>query len=173
MIKDYPLHIDIFALCIFLGTIQGIFLSYFFLYKINRQVKANVFLGFLLITSSLLCFDILFSYTNFMFQVIYLVDATDPLNFLIGPLFYLYIIAKVDESKLKKVYFHFIPSLKVSIYINEILNLKIIQKIMKKIWIIILFILLVIPFLSITISWSQYVFASYWYVEVRFHNILQ
>ena len=46
-----------------------------------------------------------------MFQVIYLVDATEPLNFLVGPTFFLYILAKVDESKIKKVYFHFIPAI--------------------------------------------------------------
>jgi AraC-like DNA-binding protein len=46
-----------------------------------------------------------------MFQVIFLVDATEPLNFLIGPLFYLYIRAKIDSSKLKKVYLHFIPAI--------------------------------------------------------------
>jgi AraC-like DNA-binding protein len=46
-----------------------------------------------------------------MFQVIYLVDATEPFNFLIGPLFFLYISAKIDETRLKRVYYHFIPSL--------------------------------------------------------------
>ncbi|MCB0753707.1 MAG: AraC family transcriptional regulator, partial [Ignavibacteriae bacterium] len=110
MIQNFPLHIDIFALIIFLGTVQGIFLSYFFLSKHNRKVKANVFLGFLLIAASLLSFDILISYTNFMFQVIYLVDATEPLNLVIGPLFYFYIKAKVDESKIRNVYYHFIPA---------------------------------------------------------------
>ena len=44
-----------------------------------------------------------------MFRVIYLVDATEPLNFLIGPMFYLYIVAKLDESRLKKISYHFIP----------------------------------------------------------------
>jgi AraC-like DNA-binding protein len=111
LIQNYPIHIDIFSLFIFLGTVQGIFLSYFFLSKNNRGVKANIYLGLLLLVSSLLSLDILFSYTNFMFQVIYLVDATEPLNFLVGPLFFLYILAKVDESKIKKVYFHFIPAI--------------------------------------------------------------
>jgi len=109
MIESYPLKIDIFALFIFLGTVQGLFLSYFFLSKYNRQVKANVFLGLLLLAASLIGFDILISYTNFMFQVIYLVDASEPFNFLIGPMFYLYIVAKLDETRVKKVYYHFVP----------------------------------------------------------------
>jgi hypothetical protein len=82
MNESYPLNIDAFSLFIFLGTVQGIFLSYFFLSRYNRQVKANIFLGILLIAASLISFDILISYTNFMFRVIYLVDATEPLNFL-------------------------------------------------------------------------------------------
>ena len=109
MNESYPINIDAFSLFIFLGTVQGIFLSYFFLSKYNRQVKANIFLGLLLLAASLISFDILISYTNFMFRVIYLVDATEPLNFLIGPMFYLYIIAKLDESRLKKISYHFIP----------------------------------------------------------------
>ena len=109
MNESYPINIDAFSLFIFLGTVQGIFLSYFFLSKYNRQVKANIFLGLLLLAASLISFDILISYTNFMFRVIYLVDATEPLNFLIGPMFYLYIVAKLDESRLKKISYHFIP----------------------------------------------------------------
>ena len=109
MNESYPINIDAFSLFIFLGTVQGIFLSYFFLSKHNRQVKANIFLGLLLLAASLISFDILISYTNFMFRVIYLVDATEPLNFLIGPMFFLYIVAKLDESRLKKISYHFIP----------------------------------------------------------------
>lgn len=51
-----------------------------------------------------------------MFQVLYLVDATEPLNFLVGPLFFLYLLAKIDESKLKRVYLHFLPSLIYFLY---------------------------------------------------------
>lgn len=111
MIETYPLKIDVFALWIFLGTVQGLFLSYFFLSRHNRQVKANIYLGLLLLAASIISFDILISYTNFMFRVIYLVDASEPCNFLIGPMFYLYVVAKLDETRLKKVSYHFIPSL--------------------------------------------------------------
>jgi AraC-like DNA-binding protein len=46
-----------------------------------------------------------------MFKVIYLVDATEPINFLVGPLFFLYIVSKVDERKIKKPLIHFLPSM--------------------------------------------------------------
>jgi len=51
-----------------------------------------------------------------MFQVIYLVDATEPLNFLIGPLFFLYILAKIDESKIRKVFYHYLPAVIYFLY---------------------------------------------------------
>jgi len=111
-----PLHIDVFALFIFLGTVQGIFLSLFFLSKENRSVKSNIFLGLLLIAASLLSIDILLSYTNAMFSVIYLVDVTEPLNFVIGPAFYLYVFSKLDEERVKRPKLHFIPALMYLIY---------------------------------------------------------
>ena len=116
MIESYPIKIDVFALFIFLGTVQGLFLSYFFLSKHNRHVKANVFLGILLLASSIISFDILISYTNFMFRVIYLVDASEPCNFLIGPMFYLYVVAKLDETRLKRISYHFLPALIYLVY---------------------------------------------------------
>jgi AraC-like DNA-binding protein len=117
LIESLPLNIDVFALIIFLGTVQGIFLSFFFLSKENRLVKANIYLGLLILVSSLLSFDILISYTNFMFKILHLVDSTEPLNLLIGPLFYLYVKSKLDESKIKKVYYHFLPSLIYFFYV--------------------------------------------------------
>ena len=113
---DPQLKIDFFALLMFLGTIQGFFLSYFFLNKTNRQHKANIFLGFFVLTCALGSLDILLCYTNYMFRVIRLVDFPEPLNFVLGPLIYLYIRAKLDEKNIKKVYFHFIPSVLYFIY---------------------------------------------------------
>jgi len=51
-----------------------------------------------------------------MFQVIYLVDVTEPLNFLIGPFFYLYIFSKVDESRIQRIYYHFLPAIGYLLY---------------------------------------------------------
>lgn len=107
--KEYPVGFDIFALVIFLGTVQGIFLSLFFWTKKNREIKSNFYLGLLLIASSILSLDILISYTNIMFRVLHLVDISEPFNFIIGPSFYLYIKSKCDESSIKKPWIHFIP----------------------------------------------------------------
>jgi AraC-like DNA-binding protein len=116
-VASYPLHIDIFALIIFLGTVQGFFLSVFFLSKPNRQVKSNIYLGLFLFSASFISLDILLSYTNYMFRVIYLVDVTEPINFLIGPCFYLFVVAKTTPDKLEKVYYHFLPFFIYLIYV--------------------------------------------------------
>jgi AraC-like DNA-binding protein len=113
---DIQLKIDIFALLMFLGTIQGFFLSYFFLNKKNRQHKANIFLGLFVLACALSSLDILLCYTNYMFRVIHLVDFSEPLNFAFGPLICLYIRAKLDEKNIKKAYFHFIPFVLYLIY---------------------------------------------------------
>lgn len=109
--------IDIFALLIFLGTMQGLFLSLFFLSKNNRQYRPNKFLGLFLISISLLSLDILLSYTDFMFRVVF-VNETEPFNLLLGPLIYLYIATKLDEQNERRVWLHFLPALFYFVYMH-------------------------------------------------------
>ncbi|KAA3653960.1 MAG: AraC family transcriptional regulator [Calditrichaeota bacterium] len=110
--------IDIFALIIFLGTMQGFFLSIFFLSKNNRQYRPNKFLGLFLISVSLISLDILLSYTDFMFRVIYFVNETEPFNFLLGPLIYLYIATKLYEQNERKAWLHFLPAIFYFVYMH-------------------------------------------------------
>lgn len=51
-----------------------------------------------------------------MFKIIWFVDATEPLNFLIGPLFFLYIVSKIDEARIKKTFYHFLPAIFYLLY---------------------------------------------------------
>jgi AraC-like DNA-binding protein len=116
MIPEIPIHIDFFALFMFLGLVQGVFLSYFFLNKQNRKLKSNLYLGLLLLASTILNGDIFISYTNIMMKVLFLVDFSEPLNFIIAPLFFFYITAKIDVTKIKKPIIHFIPTIFYSFY---------------------------------------------------------
>lgn len=75
-----------------------------------------MFFGFFLIACSILAIDVFLSYTNIMFKVIFLNDFTEPLNLIVGPLFYLYILAKNDESRTKRYYLHLIPSFVYAVY---------------------------------------------------------
>ena len=105
----FELRLDIFALFIFLGVCQGLFLSYFFLKKKSRLDKSNLYLGLFLLSLSLLIADILLNYTGYMVKVIFIDNFSEPLNFAIGPLFYLFLRNAVNSEKSKRDWMHFIP----------------------------------------------------------------
>lgn len=100
-------NIDLFAVFIFLGIIQGVFLSFFFFSKENRHKQFHVFQGLLLLTTALCLFEIFLQYTGYISQVLHLVNFSEPLALLIGPFLYLsilsYINGKVDK---KRVWIH-------------------------------------------------------------------
>jgi len=52
MESPVPYRIDFFALIIFLGAMQGLFLSAFFLNKKNRKYLHNIYSGIFLISLS-------------------------------------------------------------------------------------------------------------------------
>ncbi|MEE4196123.1 MAG: AraC family transcriptional regulator [Bacteroidales bacterium] len=104
----FELRLDIFALFIFLGVCQGIFLSYFFLKKDTRKNKSNLYLGLLILSLSLVSLDVLLNYTGYMVKIIYVDNFSEPINFAIAPLFYLYIRNTISFEKTKKDWIHFI-----------------------------------------------------------------
>lgn len=104
----FELRLDIFALFIFLGVCQGIFLSYFFLKKDTRKNKSNLYLGLLILSLSLVSLDVLLNYTGYMVKVIFLDNFSEPINFIIAPTFYLYIRNTISTEKTKKDWIHFI-----------------------------------------------------------------
>ncbi len=103
-----PVQIDIFALFIFLGIVQGLFLAFFFLSK-KPFWWSNCFLGALLLCFSLASLEIFLCYTNLMFQVIHLIDFAEPANYLLAPLLYFYIRTKNNNQFNRKDYWHFAP----------------------------------------------------------------
>lgn len=117
MLTTLPFKTDIFALLIFLGTVQGFFLAYFFLSKKEANHLSNRFLGYLLLSLSLVSLEIFLCYTNSMFVVIHLVDFSEPANFLFAPLTFLYIQSKVHQRFGKKQYWHFLPFFLYFLYI--------------------------------------------------------
>jgi len=104
----FELRLDIFALFIFLGVCQGLFLSYFFLKKESRVNKSNFYQGLFLLSLSLLIADILLNYTGYMVKVIFIDNFSEPLNFAIAPLFYLFLRNTVNSKKSKQDWMHFI-----------------------------------------------------------------
>ena len=57
-------RIDLFAVFIFLGIVQAVFLSIFFLSKENWKSQANIFNGILLISMAACLLEIFLMYTG-------------------------------------------------------------------------------------------------------------
>ena len=109
MPQTLPPKIDFYALWIFLGIIQALFLAYFFILNKQNNKIANRFLGFLLLAFAAALTEILLCYTNYMFRIIWLIDFAEPSNFLFAPLIYLYHRSYLHKIFKKVEYLHFLP----------------------------------------------------------------
>ncbi len=98
------LKIDIYSILIFLGVVQGIFLFYVFV-RNSRTNKANIYFALFIFTLSLIILEIYFNYTGLTARYLFLVDFSEPLNFCIAPLFYIYLRQNYFNLKTNK-WFH-------------------------------------------------------------------
>jgi len=102
------IHVGIFDVFIFLGVFQGLLLSWFFIKNANNNRKANLYQGLLLLSLSLAIFEEWLNNTGYIVKVLSLTNFSEPLNFVFGPLFYLYIRSSLNPENKKKVSIHFI-----------------------------------------------------------------
>lgn len=102
-----PYRIDLFAIFIFLGIVQAVFLSVFFLSKENRKMSSSIFFGVLLLSMAASNLEILLMYTGYIINFLHLVDFSEPIAFLIGPSFYLMVRAQSRGVVHKADYLHF------------------------------------------------------------------
>jgi AraC-like DNA-binding protein len=116
MISPLAPQFDFFAMFMFLGMAQGVFLAYFFISKKEVNHLSNKFLGLILLSLSLAITEIFLCYTNLMFHTLHLIDFAEPINFLLAPLSYCYLRAKIHENFDKKQYWHFAPFVFYVIY---------------------------------------------------------
>jgi AraC-like DNA-binding protein len=102
-------NVDIFALLILLGVVQGFFLSFFFIFGKRSSNAADKILGLMLLSISCSMLEVFLSYSNLIVKVLWLVDFAEPFNFVFGP-FYLVFAKTFEHKKFQKVnYLHFIP----------------------------------------------------------------
>jgi len=104
-----PVKLDIYAIFIFLGVVQGLFLSFFFLRK--SASAANRMLGVLVLGMTAINTEIFLCYSRYIVRLIHLVDFSEPCNFLLGPAFFLYIRYRIfpENKTTRKPLLHFIP----------------------------------------------------------------
>jgi len=105
------LNIDGFSVFIFLGVFLGLVLSFFFIFKPSSNIAANRYQGFLLLTLSLCILEMVFNMTGFITRVLFITNTTEPLNLLIGPLLYLFIVRSIDQDGSKKEWLHLLPAI--------------------------------------------------------------
>jgi len=105
------IHVGIFDAIIFLGVFQGILLSWFFLKNAQSNRKANLYQGLLLLSISLCIFEEWLNNTGYIVKVLWITNFSEPLNFALTPLFYLYIRSSFNPDERKKAWLHFIPAL--------------------------------------------------------------
>lgn len=99
-------RIDLFAVFIFLGIVQGLFLLAFFLSGENRKSKANLFHGLFLLCIVACLVEIFLMYTGYIVHCLYLVDFSEAFGVAIGPCFYLLVLSLVHGSIDRKHYLH-------------------------------------------------------------------
>ncbi|MBG0859657.1 MAG: helix-turn-helix transcriptional regulator [Bacteroidales bacterium] len=102
------IHVGIFNVFIFLGVFQGFLLSWFFIKNTHNNRKANLYQGLLLLSMSLAIFEEWLNNTGYIVKILSLTNFTEPLNFVLGPLFYLYIKSSLYPNIKKKITPHFI-----------------------------------------------------------------
>ncbi len=107
--KILPPHLDLFALIILLGVGQGLFLGIFFLSGTRRQRVANRCLGCMMLGLSAIIGEIFLCYSNYQFQVLTLVDFSEPFNFVMGPLFFLFVFSRIYNRLPARWGWHLLP----------------------------------------------------------------
>jgi AraC-like DNA-binding protein len=106
-----PYRIDLFAIFIFLGIVQAVFLSFFFLSGENRKLQPNFFHGVLLLSMAACILEIFLMYSGYIINVLHLVDFSEPISFVIGPAFYLMVYSMIHGKVKKAQYLHFLFAL--------------------------------------------------------------
>lgn len=100
--------LNIFTVFIFLGVIQGLILSWFFILKGNKGQMANLFQGLLIFTLSCSMFEEFLNETGYIVSVLWLSDYAEPFNFVYAPLFYLFIRSSLKLKIRKTDLLHFL-----------------------------------------------------------------
>ena len=102
------IHIGLFDVFIFLGVFQGLFLSWFFIKKGQKDKKANLYQGLLLLFLSLNIFEEWLNNTGYIVKVLAITNFSEPTNFTFAPLLYLYVVSSLNPDVKRKEWVHFI-----------------------------------------------------------------
>lgn len=100
--------VGIFDVFIFLGVFQGLFLSWFFIKRAQKDNRANLYQGLLLLFLALNIFEEWLNNTGYIVKVLAITNFSEPTNFTFGPLLYLYVVNSLHPERKKNEWGHFI-----------------------------------------------------------------
>ncbi|MVM34352.1 helix-turn-helix domain-containing protein [Spirosoma sp. HMF4905] len=107
--QTLPIHLDLFALIIFLGVAQGLFLGIFFLTGERGKNVSNRCHGLFMLVLSAISGEIFLNYTNYTFRILWTGDFSEPFNFLLGPLFYFFVFSRLWQRLPHRWGWHLVP----------------------------------------------------------------
>ena len=107
--QDIPVNNNFIALIILLGVMLGIYISYFLIRKSIQYKSPNIYMGILIFVLSLLMLEGWLNYSGYIFKVLKISNFSEPLNFIIAPLIYLFMTTQLGDERSRKDGLHFIP----------------------------------------------------------------
>lgn len=107
--QDIPIHLNFIALVILLGTFLSIFTSYFLIKKSWNRNLPNLFMGFFLLAIGLSMLEGWLNYTGYIFQMLWLANFSEPTNFIIAPLIFLFVASQFKDFNKSNYWLHFLP----------------------------------------------------------------
>jgi AraC-like DNA-binding protein len=111
-------HIDAISVFIFIGIIQGLIISWFFITKPSSNIKANRYQGFLILGLTLCILEQFLNQTGYITRVLVITNSTEAINLTLGPLLYLYVRRSLDPSEPKKDWIHLILAILYLCYLT-------------------------------------------------------
>jgi AraC-like DNA-binding protein len=107
--QDMPLNFNFIALLMILGLFLGFFVSLFLINKSWKSNLPNLFMGLFILCIALTMLEGWLNYTGLIYKVLWATNFAEPLNFVLAPLIYLFVISQFENFKKEKQWFHFIP----------------------------------------------------------------
>jgi len=109
--QEIPLHIDFIALIVLIGSFLSIFTSYFLIKKSWNRHLPNLFMGFFMLAIGLSMLEGWLNYTGYIFKMLWLTNFSEPTNFIIAPLIFLFVASQFKDFNKSNYWWHFLPFL--------------------------------------------------------------
>jgi len=107
--QEIPLQLDIVTLLLALGLFLGFFVSYFLIKKSWKSNVPNLLMGLLILGLTLTMLEGWLNYTGLIFKVLWATNFAEPLNFILAPLIYFFVVSQFESIKVKSNLLHLLP----------------------------------------------------------------